>query len=345
MTLNTRRIGDRDVHPVGLGCMNITHAYGPPIDEADAKALLVQALDLGCDFLDTATIYGLGRSEELLAEALGARRKEYFLASKCVLGFKDGARVLDGRPEAVKAACEASLKRLRTDVIDLYYLHRPDPKVPIEESAGALADLVAAGKIRFIGLSEMGEDQLRRAHAVHPVAAMQSEYSLWVRNPEIAVLRACAELGTALVAFSPVGRGFLADPPADPAKFHENDMRRTLFPRFGPDFYPQNLALLDAARAVAQEAGCSVAQLALAWTLAKGDHVLPIPGTTRMAHLEENHAAAEIVLTPSQVERLDQHFSPERAAGPRYSPQGQASVTTELFEFEAPADIASKNHP
>jgi aryl-alcohol dehydrogenase-like predicted oxidoreductase len=334
MTNTKRRIGDRQVHPVGLGCMNITHAYGPPLDEAEAKALLVRALDLGCDFLDTATIYGLGRSEELIGEALESRRNEYFLASKCVLGFRDGQRVLDGRPEAIKAACEASLKRLRTDVIDLYYLHRPDPKVPVEESAGALADLVAAGKIRFIGLSEMGEDQLRRAHSVHPIAALQSEYSLWVRNPEIAVLKACEELGTALVAFSPVGRGFLADPPADPAAFHASDMRRSMFPRFSPEFYPKNLALLDEARAVAREAGCTVAQLALAWTLAKGDHVIPIPGTTKRAHLEDNHAAATVVLSGAQVARLDAHFAPEHAAGPRYSPVGQASVTTEMYDFE-----------
>ncbi len=337
MTVSRRRIGDRTVHPVGLGCMNITHAYGPPLNEADAKALLVRALDLGCDFLDTATIYGLGRSEELIGEALGQRRKDYFLASKCVLGFRDGARILDGRPEAIKAACDASLKRLRTDVIDLYYLHRPDPKVPIEDSAGALADLVAAGKIRFIGLSEMGEDQLRRAHAVHPVAALQSEYSLWVRNPEIAVLEACAELGTALVAFSPVGRGFLADPPADPARFHETDMRRSLFPRFGPGFYPQNLLLLDEARVIAREAECSVAQLALAWTLAKGEHIIPIPGTTSLAHLGENHDAARIHLTADQVARLDAHFAPERAAGPRYIAAAQASVTTETYPFETTA--------
>lgn len=334
MAVNKRRIGDRDVHPVGLGCMNITHAYGPPLNEADAKALLVRAVDLGCDFLDTATIYGLGRSEELIGEALGQRRSDYFLASKCVLGFRDGQRVLDGRPEAIKAACEASLKRLRTDVIDLYYLHRPDPKVPVEDSAGALADLVREGKIRFIGLSEMGEDQLRRAHKIHPVAALQSEYSLWVRNPEIAVLDACRELGTVLVAFSPVGRGFLADPPADPANFHDSDMRRVMFPRFFPEFYPKNLALLDEARAVAREARCSVAQLALAWTLSKGSHVIPIPGTARIAHLEENHTAADVTLTPAQVARLDAHFAPERAVGPRYSPPGQASVTTEMFDFE-----------
>lgn len=219
-------------------------------------------------------------------------------------------------------------------MIDLYYLHRPDPNVPIEDSAGALADLVKAGKIRFIGLSEMGEEQLRRAHAVHPVAAMQSEYSLWVRNPEIAVLDACRELGTVLVAFSPVGRGFLADPPADPATFHDTDMRRFMFPRFSREFYPKNLALLDEARDVAREAGCSVAQLALAWTLAKGDHVIPIPGTTKRTHLEDNHAAAAVTLTAAQVARLDAHFAPERAAGPRYNPVGQASVTTEMYDFE-----------
>ncbi|MFN7164871.1 MAG: aldo/keto reductase [Hyphomonas sp.] len=335
--MNRRRIGDRDVHPVGLGCMNITHAYGPPLPEDEAKALLRRALDLGCDFLDTATIYGLGRSEELIGEALGHRRKEYFLASKCVLGFRDGQRYLDGSPEAIKSACEASLKRLRTDVIDLYYLHRPDPNVPVEESAGALAELVREGKIRFIGLSEMGEDQLRRAHAVHPVAALQSEYSLWVRNPEIAVLEACRELGTVLVAFSPVGRGFLADPPADPSTFHASDMRRSLFPRFKPEYYPANLALLGKAKAIAAEAGCTVAQLALAWTLAKGTHVIPIPGTTRIGHLEENHTAANVVLTAAQVARLDVHFAPERAAGPRYSSPGQASVTTEMFDFEKQA--------
>ncbi|KCZ95050.1 aldo/keto reductase family oxidoreductase [Hyphomonas hirschiana VP5] len=322
------------VHPVGLGCMNIMHAYGPPADEGEAKALLVRALDIGCDFLDTATIYGLGRSEALIGEALGARRKEYFLASKCVLGFRDRERVLDGRPEAIKAACEASLKRLQTDVIDLYYLHRPDHKVPIEESAGAMADLIKEGKIRYYGLSEMGEEQLRRAHAVHPVAALQSEYSLWVRNPEIAVLEACRELGVALVAFSPVGRGFLADPPADPASFHATDMRRSMFPRFSDENYAGNLPLLDTARVVAAEAGCRVAQLAIAWTMAMGDHVLPIPGTRNIAHLEENHAAAGVRLTAEQVARLNAAFSPERAVGPRYSPAGQASVTTEMFDFE-----------
>lgn len=334
MGVHKRRIGDRMVHPVGLGCMNIMHAYGPPLDEAEAKALLVRALDRGCDFLDTATIYGMGRSETLIGEALGKRRQEYFLASKCVLGFDGKQRTLDGRPEAIKAACEASLKRLQTDVIDLYYLHRPDHKVPIEDSAGAMADLIAEGKIRHYGLSEMGEDQLRRAHGVHPVAALQSEYSLWVRNPEIAVLEACRELDVALVAFSPVGRGFLCDPPANPAGFHDTDMRRTIFPRFFEENYAGNLPLLDAARSVASEAGCSVAQLAIAWTMAKGEHVLPIPGTRSIAHMEENHGAAGVTLNPAQVALLDEAFAPERAVGPRYSAAGQASVTTEMFDFE-----------
>ncbi|MDX1292183.1 MAG: aldo/keto reductase [Hyphomonas sp.] len=329
-----RRIGDRDVFPVGLGCMNITHAYGPPMDEQDAMALLVRALDIGYDFLDTATLYGFGRSEELIGRALKTRRDSYFLASKCVLGFKDGQRVLDARPESIKAACEASLKRLQTDVIDLYYMHRPDPNVPLEDSVGALADLVQEGKIRMIGLSEMSAADLRRAHAVHPIAAMQSEYSLWVRNPEIAIKAACEELGVALVAFSPVGRGFLADPPVDPAKFHEADLRASIFPRFKPENFARNLPLLDAARACAKEAGCSVAQLALAWTLAKGDNILPIPGTTNLAHLEENWQAGNIQLAEDIVACLDAAFLPEKAVGPRYNRLGQSVVTTEMYPFE-----------
>ena len=334
MSVKHRKIGSDTVYPVGLGCMNITHAYGPPIDENDARALFHQALDMGCNFFDTATIYGFGRSEEIVGEVLADRRDDCFLASKCVLGFANGQRTLDARPEAIKAACDASLKRLGTDVIDLYYMHRPDPNVPIEDSMGAMSDLVAAGKIRMVGLSEMGEDHLRRAHSVHPVAAMQTEYSLWVRNPEIAVLEACAELGTTFVSFSPVGRGYLADPPVDPARMHETDMRRGYFPRFGPDYYPANLELLADLKAWAAELDCTVAQLAIAWTLAKGDHVVPIPGTTNPQHLKDNHAAAEIVLGADMGKKLDAHFAPERPAGPRYNAMGQAMVTTEQFDFE-----------
>ncbi|MAN46621.1 MAG: aldo/keto reductase [Alphaproteobacteria bacterium] len=332
--VSKRRIGDSQVYPVGLGCMNITHAYGPPLPEDEAKALLVRAVDLGYDFLDTATLYGFGRSEELIGEALKDRRKEYFLASKCVLGFKDGQRTLDARPEVIKAACEASLKRLQTDVIDLYYMHRPDPNVPIEDSVGALSELVQEGKIRMIGLSEMGEEHLRRAHAVHPIAAMQSEYSLWVRNPEIAIKAACEELGVALVAFSPVGRGFLADPPVDPSSFHESDLRGTIFPRFFPENYSGNLPLLEEARVCASDVGCSVAQLALAWTLAKGGNVIPIPGTTSLQHLEENWKAGSIQLSDEMVARLDAHFLPEKAVGPRYNQLGQSVVSTEMYAFE-----------
>ncbi len=330
----SRSIGGTEVYPVGLGCMNVTHAYGEPMDETEAIALFRHALDTGYTLFDTATLYGRGRSEQLVGQAIKGRRDEILLASKCVLGFRDGQRVLDARPESIKAACEASLKRLNVEVIDLYYLHRPDKNVPIEDSVGALADLVAEGKIRMIGLSEMGEGLLRRAHAVHPVAALQNEYSLWARNPEIAVLEACKELGTALVAFSPVGRGYFADPPVDPASFHESDLRASIFPRFTPEFWPDNLKLLEEARTCAAEVGCTVAQLALAWTLAKGEHVIPIPGTTSIPHLEDNHAAGEITLSPVMVARLDAHFAPERIAGPRYSPQGQAVVDTEMFEFE-----------
>ena len=329
-----RKIGGDRVYPVGLGCMNVCHAYGPPVEREVAHALFRRALDLGCNFFDTATIYGLGESEKMIHEAVGDRRDELFLASKCVLGFKDGKRFLDGRPEAIKAACEASLKRLGTDVIDLYYMHRPDPKVPIEDSVGALSELVSEGKIRMIGLSEMGEGLLRRAHAVHPIAAMQSEYSLWARNPEIAVMDACKELGVTLVAFSPVGRGFLADPPADPASFHETDMRGPAFPRFNEEHYPKNLELLEVARECAKAAGCSVAQLAIAWTLAKGEHVVPIPGTKNIQHLEENHSAGEVELSADIVVRLDAHFAPEKIAGPRYAPRLQASVDTEQYAFE-----------
>ncbi|MDJ0920920.1 MAG: aldo/keto reductase [Henriciella sp.] len=331
---NTRYIGGQKVYPVGLGCMNLSHAYGPATDEADAIALLNRALDLGCNFFDTATIYGLGTNEQLVAKAVGHRRDEVYLASKCVLGFKDGKRTLDGRPEAIIAACEASLKRLNTETIDLYYMHRPDPNVPIEDSVGALSRLVEAGKIRGIGLSEMGEGLVRRAHAVHPITALQSEYSLWVRNPEIAVLEACAELGIALVAFSPVGRGFLADPPADPAQMHESDLRLSMFPRFFEEHYAANLPLLDVARDCAAEAGCTVAQLALAWTLAKGEHVIPIPGTTNLSHLQDNVAAGAIALSDEIVARLDAHFLPEKSIGPRYTAFGQQIVDTEQFAYE-----------
>ena len=313
--------------------MNLSHAYGPAKAQDEAVAFLQRALNLGYNFFDTATIYGMGGNEKLIGEALASRRDEFVLASKCVMGFKDGQRVLDARPETIRAACDASLERLRTDVIDLYYMHRPDPKVPIEDSVGALADLVQAGKIRFIGLSEMSAETLRKAHAVHPIAAMQSEYSLMTRNPELAVLETCKELGVTFVPFSPVGRGYLANEPLTPEQYHETDMRRT-FPRFAEPHYSANLDLLNLARTKAADLGCTVAQLALAWTLAQDEDCVPIPGTTNLAHLEDNFNAASVELPADLLDELNAAFSPDAISGPRYSPAAQSTVTTEQYAFE-----------
>lgn len=318
--------------------MNMMHAYNQPISEAESDALLNRAIDLGYDFLDTATIYGLGESERRIGKFLKHRRDEFVLASKCVLGFADGKRTLDARPEAIIAACEASLQRLQTDTIDLYYMHRPDPNVPLEDSVGALADLVSQGKIRAIGLSEMSADMLRTASAVHPIAAMQSEYSLIVRNPEIAVLEACRALGTALVAFSPVGRGMFAQDPVNPSDYWEGDMRRSFFPRLAEPHFSENMKLIPAAKEIADELGCTLPQLAIAWTLAKAPEVVAIPGTKDIAHLEENFGANEVTLSAEQLATLDAVFAPEAISGPRYSPMGQATVTTERYPFELAAE-------
>ena len=333
MSAEKRKIGDSMVHPIGLGCMNLSHAYGPAQPHEEAVKFLQRAIDIGYDFLDTATIYGMGKNESLIGEALKERRDDYFLASKCVMGFKDGKRFLDGRPETIKAACDASLERLQTDRIDLYYMHRPDPNVPIEESVGAMSDLVNAGKIRFIGLSEMSADTLKRAHSVHPIAAMQSEYSLMTRNPEIAVIKTCTELGVTFVPFSPVGRGFLADNPPAPGSYHERDLRNT-FPRFSEPHFSQNLKFIETLKEQASAVGCTVAQLALAWTLHKDKACAPIPGTTNLQHLEDNYNAADVALSNDLMAELDDTFAPGQIAGPRYSPPAQASVTTERFEFE-----------
>jgi aryl-alcohol dehydrogenase-like predicted oxidoreductase len=331
--LESRKLGHSRVKAVGLGCMNVSHAYGPaqPVDQA--IRLFQHALDLGYDFFDTATIYGLGGNETLLGKALGHRRSEFFLASKCVMGMRDGKRVLDGRPEHLKAQCDASLQRLQTDVIDLYYMHRLDRRVPIEDSVGALADLVAAGKIRHIGLSEMSAATLRRACAVHPIAAMQSEYSLWTRNPELGVLEACAELGVTFVAFSPVGRGFFADEPLQPQAFDESDLRSSM-PRFQSDNYARNLEKLRVTRELAAELDCGVPQLALAWVLAQGEHVVTIPGTTRIDHLEQNFGALKCTVPAPVLERLNTVFAPDSIAGNRYSDAMQQSIDTECFDFE-----------
>ncbi|MEO7335610.1 MAG: aldo/keto reductase [Caldimonas sp.] len=315
---------------MGLGCMNLSHAYGTPPSPEAAETLLLKALDLGVTLFDTASLYGFGVNESLVGRVLQPHRHRITLSSKCGMTGVNGVRVIDGRPETLKRTCEESLQRLRTDVIDLYYLHRWDRAVPIEDSVGALADLVRAGKVRAIGLSEVSAATLRRAHAVHPVSALQNEYSLWSRNPEIAGLAACRELGIALVAFSPLARGFLTGKLRDVSGFDPKDIRRGM-PRFQPDTYAENLTLLDAYEAVATEAGCTPGQLALAWLLAQGDHVVPIPGTTRLEHLAENIAAADVRLEPALLDKVDAVINRHTVQGPRYNAATQTEIDTEEF--------------
>ena len=329
--METRRIGSFDVSALGLGCMNLSHAYGTPPSEEAAAALLLRALDRGITHFDTAALYGFGRNETLLGKVLKPHRQKIFLASKCGMTGVDGKRVIDGRPETLKRTCEESLRRLQTDVIDLYYLHRWDKQVPIEDSVGALADLVRQGKVKSIGLSEVSAATLRRAHAVHPIAALQSEYSLWTRNPEIATLAACRELGTAFVAFSPLARAFLTCKLRDPdIELEAKDIRRQM-PRFEPANYERNLALLPEYRRIADDAGCTPAQLALAWLLAKGGHILPIFGTRQPAHLDENAGSAPVKLDRGIVERLDALINQQSVAGPRYNAATQEEIDTETF--------------
>lgn len=329
--MEQRRIGSFATSALGLGCMNLSHAYGTPPSEEAAGALLLRALDRGITHFDTAALYGFGRNETLVGRVLKPHRQKIFLASKCGMTGVEGKRVIDGRPETLRRTCEESLRRLQTDVIDLYYLHRWDKRVPIEDSVGALAGLVGEGKIRMIGLSEVSAATLRRAHAVHPVAALQSEYSLWTRNPEIATLAACRELGTAFVAFSPLARGFLTDRPPDPAALEEKDIRRQM-PRFAPDNYARNLALLPAYRRIAESAGCTPAQLALAWLLAKGEHIVPIFGTRQPEHLDENAGSVSVRLDRATIERLDALINQRSVAGPRYNAATQEEIDTETFQ-------------
>ncbi len=329
--MQCRRIGDFEVSALGLGCMNLSHAYGTPPPPEAAAALLLRALDRGITHFDTAALYGFGKNESLLGRVLKPHRSKIFLASKCGMTGVDGKRVIDGRPGTLKRTCEESLQRLQTEVIDLYYLHRWDKQVPIEDSVGALADLVRAGKVRSIGLSEVSAATLRKAHAVHPIAALQSEYSLWTRNPEIATLAACRELGVAFVAFSPLARAYLTGALLDPDKELEaKDLRRQM-PRFEPANYAKNLELLAEYRCIADTAGCSPAQLALAWLLAKGDHIVPIFGTRSRAHLDENVGGSAVKLDRSLIDRLDALINQRSVAGPRYNAATQQEIDTEVF--------------
>lgn len=328
--MNERRIGPFSVAAIGMGCMNISHAYGAPPPVAVGEALLLRALELGINHFDTAALYGFGANEELVGRVLQPHRARITLTSKCGMTGIDGKRVIDGRAETIKRTCEDSLRRLRTDVIDLYYLHRWDRQVPIEESIGAMADLVRAGKVRTIGLSEVSAQTLRRAHAVHPITAVQTEYSLWTRNAEIAVLDACKQIGAAFVAFSPLARGFLTGTLRDVSTLLPKDIRRGM-PRFSPELYPVNLRLLVEYTRIAHEVGCTPAQLALAWVLSRGEHVLPIPGTTQVGHLEENLGAANVKLSPEIIVRLDALINQRTVTGPRYNAATQADVDTEEF--------------
>ena len=331
--MQQRRIGPFSVSPLGFGCMNLSHAYGVPPSPAVAEAILLRALDLGVDHFDTAALYGFGVNETLLGRVLGPHRSRFMLASKCGMTGVDGKRVIDGRPETLKRTCEAALKRLNTETIDLYYLHRWDRQVPVEESVGALGDLLRQGKIRAIGLSEVSAQTLRRAHAEHPIAALQTEYSLWTRNPEIAVLDACRELGVAFVAFSPLARGFLAGQLRTvdaPDSFDSRDIRRTM-PRFQTEHFPANLRLLDGYLTLARAAGCTPAQLALAWLLARGENILAIPGTTRLAHLEENLGALDVVPSGETMASLEALINRGTVSGTRYAPAVQVEVDTEEF--------------
>jgi len=332
--MQQRQLGSFTVSAIGLGCMNICHAYGAPISEQQAERVLLAALDAGVTHFDTAALYGFGVSETLVGKYLSKHRSKFTLASKCGMqgvpneqGVK--VRVIDGRPETIKATCEDALRRLQTDVIDLYYLHRWDKKVPIEESVGALGDLVRAGKIRSIGLSEVSATTLRKAHAEHPIAALHTEYSLWSRNPEIAVLQACRELGVSFVAFSPVARGFLCGP-MDVNAFDAKDIRRSM-PRFSPENYAKNQALLPAYNAIAAEVGCTPSQLAIAWLLHQGEDILPIPGTTSVEHLMDDIGAAEVKLSAEVIARLNALINQHTVHGDRYNAQANSEVDTEVF--------------
>jgi len=319
---------------MGLGCMELSHAYGVAPPAEDGERMLRAALDEGVRLLDTATLYGGGRNEELVGRALRGRRDDALLASKGGMALVDGVKTIDGRPETLRAQVDASLGRLGVDRIDLYYLHRWDKAVPIGESVGALAEAVAVGKIGAIGLSEVSVARLHEALAVAPIAAVQNEYSLWSRNPELGMLDATRDAGVALVAFSPVARGFLAGAVADPGELAPKDIRRTM-PRFQADHWPANAALLPAWRALAAEAGSTPAQLALAWVLSRGEHVVAIPGTTSLGHLRENQAAEGLEVAPEVLTRAGELIGTATVSGRRYNAAQSAEVDAETFDAAA----------
>jgi aryl-alcohol dehydrogenase-like predicted oxidoreductase len=327
--VKSRKLGPFNVSALGLGCMSLSHAYGTPPEAEAAATVLVKALDLGYTHFDTAALYGFGANEALIGRTLKQRRDQFVLATKGGM-FRNaqGQREIDGRPEAIKEHCEESLRRLQTDVIDVYYLHRWDKRVPVEESVGAVAGLVKDGKVRAIGLSEVSAATIRKAHRVHPIAAVQTEYSLWTRNPEVAVRQTCRELGITLVAFSPLGRGFLTGELKDVSALPPKDIRLAM-PRFQGEHFERNLGLLDGLATLAREQRVTMAQLVLAWLLAQGDEIVPIPGTTRLDHLEENARGAEVQLDARTLSRLNDLINPRTVSGARYNAATQTEIDTE----------------
>ncbi len=320
--MKTRRLGRQgpEVSAIGLGCMGMSDFYGQR-DPAESMATLHRALELGVTLLDTADMYGPHTNEELVGHAIRGQRNRVFLATKfgIVRDPQDPhRRGINGRPAYVRSSCEGSLRRLGVDTIDLYYQHRVDPATPIEETVGAMADLVRQGKVRYLGLSEVSAATLERACAVHPITAVQTEYSLWSRDPEVAVLAACRRLGVGFVAYSPLGRGFLTGAFQKPDDFAEDDFRR-FNPRFQGENFTRNLALVDQVRVLAQRKGCQPSQLALAWVLARGEDMVPIPGTKQRRYLEENIAAVEVSFTEAELAEIDAVFPPDAAAGSRYA--------------------------
>jgi aryl-alcohol dehydrogenase-like predicted oxidoreductase len=329
--MQSRKIGPFEVSAIGMGCMNISMGYGPA-DDRESERLMLGALDAGYTFFDTAAMYGMGHSEELIGRTLSHRREEFTLASKCgIFKGENGRTETDSRPDVLRKTCEDSLRRLQTDVIDLYYLHRIDPNVPVEESVGTLSELVSEGKIKTIGLSEVSTASLRKAHAVHPITALQSEYSLWARTPERQILAACKELGVTFVPFSPLARSFLTGESQDITNLPDDDIRATIArPRFQPENFARNIKLLAPFKAIAQEQNCSMAQLALAWILARSDGtMIPIPGTRSMNHMKDNAGAGDIQLDTATVSALDALINEDTVAGDRYNERTMNSVDSE----------------